>query len=92
MGTHEDIQPAFKEQMVALGRAIDNILNGDKQPPVNGFVLLTFSFEDGIDAERINYLSNARRKEMVTALKEIVARFEGRHIEETQTPMPKEKM
>lgn len=62
--------------MQTLAAAIDEILNGPKRPKENGFVLLVFPFgaEEG---QRTNYVSNADRKDIVVALKEIVARFEG---------------
>lgn len=70
------------EFMRRTAKALDRLLNGeavgDDRP--NGFVLLVFPF--GVDdGRRINYVSNAARAEMLTALKEIVARFEGRVIE-----------
>ena len=64
------------EQDIACG--IDKILNGDARGKdrANGFVLLMFPF-DGPEGQRVNYVSNAERADIVAALKEIVARFEG---------------
>lgn len=71
-----------KEFMRQTAKALDRLINGDATggDRANGFVLLVFPFgvEDG---RRVNYVSNAARAEMLTALKEIVARFEGRVIE-----------
>ena len=60
----------------ALAAGIDSALNGKQRPGQNGFVLLVFPF-DGPDNARVNYVSNAKREDIVVALKEIVARFEG---------------
>ena len=65
-----------------VAKGLDRVLNGDKTGPdrTTGFVLLAFPFgaEPG---RRVNYASNAERADMLAALKEIVARFEGRVIE-----------
>ena len=70
--------------MRSLAKTLDEKLNGiDSISPLgdlstrqNGFVLLVFSFgaEEG---RRTNYVSNGDRHDILTALKEIVARFEG---------------
>lgn len=61
-----------------LADAMDQILNGDG-PRRIGFVLLTFPFDKpgAKAASLVNYVSNAQRADMLVALKEIVARFEG---------------
>jgi hypothetical protein len=74
------------EQLRAIARALDDALNGTDPatPKRNGFVVLIYP----IGAEpgrRVNYISNVERKEMLVALKEIVARFEGR-VQETDEP------
>jgi len=72
------IQPEYKEKMVALAGAIDELFNGEakgKDKKV-GFVILVFPFgnEDG----RCNYISNgADRKDIVVMMKEQIKRFEG---------------
>lgn len=91
MSTHEDIQEHYREQMRALGRAIDELFNEPGKPKRTGFCLLMFDFGESPTSERINYLSNAARPNMIVALKELVSRFEGRHIEETQAPIPGEQ-
>lgn len=68
-----------------VAKTLDQLLNGDKTGPdrTTGFVLLAFPFgvEEG---RRVNYVSNAPREDMLPALKEIVARFEGR-VQEMET-------
>lgn len=61
-----------------LAAGIDILLNGDgpKEERANGFVLLVFPFGEA-EGQRTNYVSNCRRKDIIAALKEVVARFEG---------------
>jgi TolB-like protein len=64
--------------MQELARELDKSLNGGAKATdrENGFVLLVFPFNAPKGA-RTNYVSNGQREDIVTALKEIVARFEG---------------
>jgi hypothetical protein len=66
--------------MQMMAETLDGFLNGDRAPKRIGFALLVFPF-DAPPGARTNYISNADRATMVVALKEIVARFEGRHQE-----------
>ena len=67
-----------------VAKMIDRKLNGDGADELlgnpkarqNGFVLLVFPF-GGPEGARTNYVSNGDRHDILTALKEIVARFEG---------------
>jgi hypothetical protein len=71
------IEEAYREKMNHLGALIDEFFNGDlrgKDRKV-GFCLMLFNFDDG--AGRANYISNAERADVVTLLKEQLARFEG---------------
>ena len=72
------IQEEYHDQMTALAHSINEFFNGDA--PVGkrktGFVLMVFPF-DSFDG-RCNYLSNgADRRDIVTLMKEMIARFEG---------------
>jgi len=70
------IEPKLHSMMNALAHGIDEILNG--KPPTtktNGFILMVFPFEG--HEGRCNYISNAQREDVLTMLKEQVARFEG---------------
>lgn len=81
---HQPIEREFIEQMNALARALDEIFNGDKKGGDRevGFALLVFRFgEEG----RTNYISNAGRESMLCAMKEFVARAEGRVAETMET-------
>jgi hypothetical protein len=72
------IQEEYREQMRGLARALDQVFNGGlkgKDRPT-GFVLMVFPFGD--TSGRCNYISNgANRDDVVTLMKEMIARFEG---------------
>lgn len=72
------VEPGFRQTMNSLAGAIDQILNGELTGPdrKNGFILMVFPFGDGED-RRTNYVSNARREDVVIMLKAQLARFEG---------------
>ena len=71
------IEARTHDIMNAIADGIDGVLNGDKRGSQRewGFVLLVFPFH-GADG-RANYISNARREDIVVLLKEQLARFEG---------------
>lgn len=67
----------YHAKMEALAHTIDELFNGDlrgKDRKV-GFVLMVFPFYG--EKGRANYISNADRRDVVTLLKEQLARFEG---------------
>lgn len=74
---HEQIQGHYLEQMNALASAIDELFNGKERPKKTGFMLLMFDF-DGPKNDRVNYISNCDRKDAINAMKEFIARAEGR--------------
>jgi hypothetical protein len=81
----EPITPEFRDTMNALAAGIDDILNGPRPrtgPRVKraAFVLLTAEFGK-YEGGQVNYISNGARDDMVAMLKELLARFEGRHQE-----------
>jgi predicted component of type VI protein secretion system len=72
------IEAAYREQMNAVARGLDEIFNGDAKGPARkvGFVLMVFEY--GNHDGRCNYISNgADRRDIVTLMKEMIARFEG---------------
>jgi hypothetical protein len=72
------IEPGYREKMVAVAQALDELFNGEAKGPARqtGFVLLVFPFGSG--EGRCNYISNgASRNDIVTMMKEQIARFEG---------------
>ena len=74
------LQPECKQKMNFVAGYLDRAFNGEKRPRTTFFVLLTGKFGE-MDAGRVNYISNGQREEMITALKELLARFEGRYAE-----------
>lgn len=68
-----------------LARALDVVFNRGARGEARqtGFALFWFEF-DKIEGGRVNYVSNADRADMLTAVKEWLARAEGR-IQETET-------
>jgi hypothetical protein len=72
------IEDKHRAAMVALAKGIDDILNGEgtpKQERKVGFCLLVFDFGEG--PGRANYISNAKREDIVVLLKEQLTRWEG---------------
>jgi hypothetical protein len=69
----------MREKANVLGRFLDETINEGRTGEARtwGFALLLFPFGDG-EQERMNYISNANREDMLVALKELVAHFEGR--------------
>jgi hypothetical protein len=80
MSTHGPIEPGLHRTMNDLGRLIGGAfkVQGDY-----GFVLLGFGFNT--QKGRMNYISNARREDIIVALKELLARFEGFDVETPET-------
>jgi hypothetical protein len=75
------IQKQYHQQMVAIASALDDVLNDgargkDRQ---TGFVLMVYPFGNLANGDaRCNYISNgADRRDVVTMMKEMIARFEG---------------
>lgn len=71
------IESKHHELMNGLAHTLDEIFNGDAHGPdrKTGFILMVFPF--GNTDGRANYISNAERADVVTMLKEQLARFEG---------------
>ena len=71
----DPIEHGYRAQMNDIARLLDRALNGGERPRKHGFALLMFEFGDD---KRMNWISNASRDDMLSALKEMVAKFEGR--------------
>ena len=67
---HGPMDKAIRETSNSIGRLI-----GQSLPPGWGFALLVFPFAEGDG--RMNYISNGKREDMLTALKELVERMES---------------
>jgi hypothetical protein len=71
------IDPRVHAMMEACARGLDEAFNGELKglKRKTGFILMVFPFDD--HGGRCNYISNANREDVVTLLKEQLARFEG---------------
>jgi hypothetical protein len=69
------IEERYRLQMRAVAETIDEFLNPDGNRRC-GFIVLMFDF-GGEPGARCNYISNADRADVVTLLREQLARFEG---------------
>jgi hypothetical protein len=70
------IEDAYRDDMNRLAHMLDQFFNGEARGAdrQTGFVLIVFGFGD---TGRANYISNADRADVVTMLKQQIARFEG---------------
>jgi hypothetical protein len=83
------IEEKYREDMGKVARLVDEIFNGPRnraKPREIGFILMVFPFEG--HEGRCNYMSNAERADVLTLLKEQVARFEQRF--GPVSPLPEE--
>lgn len=74
------IQDRYREMMNAVAQGLDEAFNGDTKGAdrKTGFVLLVFPFGEAGVKDRCNFISNgADRRDLVTLMKEMIARFEG---------------
>src|SRR5215211_6374762 len=72
------IEEQYIDKMRAVAEALDVMFNGKAGGPgrETGFVLMVFPYGD--KTGRCNYISNgANRDDVVTLMKEMIARFEG---------------
>lgn len=68
---HQEIEKEHKETMNKVAELLGGLFKG------YGFTLLVFPFGPRDDG-RMNYISNAQRPDMLLAMKEFIARHEGR--------------
>lgn len=85
--SHGPIIAEQRERMSLLARALDEQFNGDLRGHDRkvAFVLLTAKFGDFDGTGRVNYISNGERADIITMMKELIARFEGRYDEKGGT-------
>lgn len=67
----EPIEPQYRDMMNALATGINEVLGG------LGFALLMFE-HGNVEGGRVNYISNSNREDMISAMREWLARAEGR--------------
>jgi hypothetical protein len=75
------IEQRYIQQMQTVARVLDEFLNDGKhgKDRDTGFVLMVYPFDNLEKGDsRCNYISNgADRRDVVTLMKEMIARFEG---------------
>jgi hypothetical protein len=74
------IEPEYIEKMNDVAHYLDRFFNDHARGKhrKTGFVLMVFRFGEDIKGGRCNYISNgADRNDVVTLMKEMIARFEG---------------
>jgi len=80
--SHGPIEEEQRALMNMLAETLDEIFNGPPSPvrqKTIGFALLVYPLTENIEGTgRINYIGNGKRADMLVALKELVARWEGR--------------
>ncbi len=81
---HGPIEAKYRQQMNGLAEALDELFNGERCRPEDrktGFFLTVFPFgEPG----RFNYISNADKIDVRAMLKDIIARIEGRMMDDAR--------
>ena len=75
----EPVEEQYIEKMRAIISVVDEFVNEKGKPKTTGIALLMFPL--GTHDGRMNYLSNAVRKDMICAMKELLARLEGRVVD-----------
>lgn len=78
--SHGPIQADQRELMNAIARALDDVFNPGETRRI-AFVVLTAKFGD-YEGGRVNYISNGERADIISMMKETIARFEGRYIDQ----------
>ena len=68
------IEAEHKTSMNQLAGAVDDFFNHGKYPKSVGFAMLLFNFGE---PERVNYISNCDRADMIKAMREFLARATG---------------
>lgn len=80
--THGPIEADQRKLMKVIANVLDEFFNKDQENKQVAFVLLTAKFGE-YEGGRVNYISNGNRDDCVSMMKELIARFEGRHSQET---------
>lgn len=80
--SHGPIEHNHRELMNMLAETLDEVFNGKPEPgraKTVAFALLVYPNGERIEGTgRVNYISNGERADMLVALKELIARWEGR--------------
>lgn len=72
------VEAEYHERMTAIMQTLDEFLNGGAKGDARQTGIVVMMFPYGETAGRCNYMSNgANRQDVVTLMKEMIARFEG---------------
>lgn len=86
------IQDEYKEKMNHLARVLDQFFNGEARGAdrKTGFIIMVYPFGALAEGDaRCNYISNgADRRDVVSLMKEMIARFEGQPEVKTRMELP----
>ena len=78
--SHGPVQEEYRARMNELAAFLNHQFNGDGPKKV-GFALLIYPLGQPIQGDRLNYIGNGMRADVLTAIKELAARWEGRYAE-----------
>ncbi|KQZ31700.1 hypothetical protein [Caulobacter sp. Root1472] len=76
----DPIDPAFLASMNRVAAALDDVFNGSPTPgrqKTVGFALFTYVLGQ-TEGGRVNFIANSNREDTIAAVKEWLARAEGR--------------
>ncbi len=80
---NKPIPKKYYELMNDLAKSLDQVFNnGNKGENKTGFILLAFPSDN---PKLSNYISNCKREDAIAAMKEFIARAEGRYVEGDET-------
>lgn len=72
------VQAEYHAKMETVMRTIDEYMNGEARGPDRKVGIVVMMFPYGDVSGRCNYMSNgANRSDIVTLMREMIARFEG---------------
>lgn len=80
MELEQPVQADYVEKMKAILAVMDDFLNAPGEPKKIGIALLMFPLGEAPNG-RMNYMSTSRREDMICAMKELLAKWEGRAVE-----------
>ncbi len=75
----DPVEQKFRGFMQRLASTVDGMLRKKFKRKI-GFTILLFELNE-FSGGRVNYISNADRADMIAAMKEWIARQEGRYVE-----------
>ena len=78
MSDHGPIEEGQRQRMNEIARFLDEVFNGKEGGPKKiGFALLIYHFGEQLEGSgRVNYIGNGQRQDVITALKELIGRWE----------------